>query len=190
MKQVGPQFEFALRRGKYFTIFFFFFCLCFLGLHPLHVEVPRLGAESELQLLATAATQQPGIRVASATYTTARGNIRSLIHWVRPGIKTESSWILVRFVTCRATMGTPYNIFSFRNKINIVISEGASDFKSMNFYVRYNQLFCKVINVNQNAILHFVTTQTNKGSHLLQAAHMDQALSRVLHQLYFQSSSQ
>ena len=32
-----------------FFILFFFFCL--LGLHPQHMEVPRLGVESELQLL-------------------------------------------------------------------------------------------------------------------------------------------
>ena len=31
--------------------------------------------------------------------TTARGNARSLTHWARPGIKPESSWILVRFVS-------------------------------------------------------------------------------------------
>ena len=29
---------------------FFFFLLCFLGPHPKHMEVPRLGTESELQL--------------------------------------------------------------------------------------------------------------------------------------------
>ena len=34
------------------TIFFFFFV--FLGLHPWHMEVPRLGVKSELQLSATA----------------------------------------------------------------------------------------------------------------------------------------
>ena len=33
------------------SIFFFFF-FCFLGLHQRHMEVPMLGAESELQLLA------------------------------------------------------------------------------------------------------------------------------------------
>ena len=33
-----------------FTRFFFFFC--FLGPYPQHMEVPRLGVESELQLLA------------------------------------------------------------------------------------------------------------------------------------------
>ena len=31
---------------------FFFFFFCFLRLHPRHMEVPRLGAERGLQLLA------------------------------------------------------------------------------------------------------------------------------------------
>ena len=35
----------------------------------------------------------------SATYTTAQGNAGSISHWVRPGIKPASSWILVRFVS-------------------------------------------------------------------------------------------
>ena len=43
---------------KHFTEFFFLFC--FLGPHPWHVEVPRLGVESELQLPAyTTATATP-----------------------------------------------------------------------------------------------------------------------------------
>ena len=46
---------------------FFCFLLLFLGggAHPWHMEVPRLGVESELQLL---------------TYTTAHSNTRSLTH--------------------------------------------------------------------------------------------------------------
>ena len=48
-----------------------------------------------------------GIRAASVTYTTAQGNARSLAHWVRPGIKPMSSWILVRFIIHWATTGTP-----------------------------------------------------------------------------------
>ena len=36
---------------------------------------------------------------ASMTYTTADGNAGSLIHWRRPGIEPESSWIWVRFIT-------------------------------------------------------------------------------------------
>ena len=41
---------------------FVLFCFCFLGPHPRHMEDPRLGVQSELQLLATAtatATQDP-----------------------------------------------------------------------------------------------------------------------------------
>ena len=40
-------------------------------------------------------------------YATALSNARHLTHWVRPGIEPVSSWILVRFLTCWATMGTP-----------------------------------------------------------------------------------
>ena len=73
-------------------IFFFF---TFLGPHLQHVEVPRLGIEKKLQLLAYAtatATRNP-----SAIFVRAHPNARSLTHWVRPGIKPTSSWILVRW---------------------------------------------------------------------------------------------
>ena len=42
--------------------------------------------------------QQHKIWAASATYNTAHSNTRSLIHWVRPGIKPTTSWILLGFV--------------------------------------------------------------------------------------------
>ena len=54
--------------------------------------------------LPTPRPQQCGIWATSATYTTARGNTRSLTHWVRPGIKSTFSWILVGFVNCWATV--------------------------------------------------------------------------------------
>ena len=56
----------------------------FLELLWQHMEVPRLGVELELLLLA---------------YTTAHGNTGSLTHWERPGIKPATSWFLVRFVS-------------------------------------------------------------------------------------------
>ena len=60
----------------------FFVCVClfvFLGLHPWHMEVPRLGVKSELQLPAyTTATQQRQIQATSVSYTTAHGNAKSL----------------------------------------------------------------------------------------------------------------
>ena len=42
----------------YFPFFFFFFFV-FLGLHPQHMEVPKLGVDSELQLLAYKPQPQP-----------------------------------------------------------------------------------------------------------------------------------
>ena len=66
-----------------------FFCCCFLvfvflGPHLWQMEVPRLGGNSELQLL---------------TYTTADGKTRSLTHWARPWIEPTTSWLLVRFIS-------------------------------------------------------------------------------------------
>ena len=51
-----------------------FFCYCcsysFLGPQLWHVEIPRLGIELELQLLAFATDTEMWDRAASATYTT------------------------------------------------------------------------------------------------------------------------
>ena len=55
--------------------------------------------------------QQWRIQAASATNTTAHGNVRSLTHWVRHGIESAPSWILVRFETCWATTQLPNYIF-------------------------------------------------------------------------------
>ena len=66
----------------------------FLGLHPWHMQIPRLGVELELQMLAyTTATATPDPSLAS------RGNTGSMTHWTRPGIKLASSWILVGFIS-------------------------------------------------------------------------------------------
>ena len=46
----------------------------FLGSHLWHMEAPRLRVKSELHLTYTTATATLGIRDASATYATARGN--------------------------------------------------------------------------------------------------------------------
>ena len=61
--------------------FVFFF---FSGPHLQHMEIPRLGVESELRLPA---------------YIPAHGNARSPAHWARPGIEPATSQILVGFVT-------------------------------------------------------------------------------------------
>ena len=56
----------------------------FLGLHPLHMEVPRQGVKLELQLLAYTTAPATGDQ---SCYTTVHGNARSLTHRARPKIE-------------------------------------------------------------------------------------------------------
>ena len=98
-----------------FYRFFVLFCfLFFLGLHPQHTEVPRLGVESKLQLWLRPQPQQHGIQVASVTYTTVHGNAGSLTHLARPGIKPTSSWILVRFISTAPHWELPREFFKIQ----------------------------------------------------------------------------
>ena len=83
-------------------IFFFFFC--FLGLHSWHMDVPKLGVELELQLLAYTTAMATSVTYTTAmatsvTYTTAPGNAGSLTHWARTGIEPATSWFVVRFIS-------------------------------------------------------------------------------------------
>ena len=59
------------------------------------------------------------------SYTAAHGNTRSLTHWVGPGIKTTSSWILISFLTHWATTGILKIYFCLSKKpMNYVSKEG------------------------------------------------------------------
>ena len=95
-----------------FLSIFFFLVSVFWGLHPWHMEVPRLGAELKLQLLAyttVMATWDPSC-VCDLHHSLWQHRILnplSKAHWAKPGIEPTSSWILVRFRYCWATMGTP-----------------------------------------------------------------------------------
>ena len=53
---------------------------CFLRLHLRCIEVPRLGSSQSCSRQPTPQPQQFGVRVTSATYTTAHSNARSLTH--------------------------------------------------------------------------------------------------------------
>ena len=77
----------SLLLGVFIYLFFF--------LQPKlwHKEVPSLGVESKLQLGPMPQSWQSWIQAASATYPAACGNVRSLIHWARPGIALLSSHI-------------------------------------------------------------------------------------------------
>ena len=76
---------------NHFCILFYFF----LGLYLQHMEVPRLGVESELQLPASATateTWDPSC-ICDLHHSTRQ------YHGARSGIKPVSLWILVRFIT-------------------------------------------------------------------------------------------
>ena len=63
------------------TLVFLFIYLSFLGPHPWHMEVPKLGSKSEsysCQLIPQ--PQQRQIWASSVTYTAANGNAGSLTH--------------------------------------------------------------------------------------------------------------
>ena len=86
-------------------LYLFIYLFSFLGPHLRHMEVPRLGSNWSCSCQPRPQPHQN--QTTSATQATAHGNAGSLNHWLRPGIKTASSWILVKFITHWATTGTP-----------------------------------------------------------------------------------
>jgi len=96
-----------------------FFCLfaCFLRLHQQHMEVPRLGVKSEScscwPMLQPQSHQGRIQAIPMQDPYHSHANTRSLTHWARPGIKPQSPWILVRFVTHWTTVETPQEVFFF-----------------------------------------------------------------------------
>ena len=87
-----------------FVLFFGVFSFCFvlfvfLGPHLRHMEVPRLGVWLELLLPAYATASATPNPSCVCDLTTAHGKARSLTYWARPGIKPETSWLLVGFVS-------------------------------------------------------------------------------------------
>ena len=75
----------VITQFSHITNSFLFLFFCFVGPHPQHMEVPRLGVKSQ--------PQQPGIQAASETHTTVHSNARSLTHRARPEIELASSWM-------------------------------------------------------------------------------------------------
>ena len=95
---------------KGFFLFFFFFFF-FLGLHLWHMEVPRVGVYSELQLpIYTTATAIPDPS-------------HILTHWARPGTEPASLWILIGCLPAELQwkLQTPQPFFKI-NSCNIIVS--------------------------------------------------------------------
>ena len=85
--------------NSFFFFFFFFFGLVFLELHRGIWRFPGQGSNRSCRCWPTPEPQQRQIWAISATYTTAHGNTGSLTHWARTGIKPNTSWFLVGFVS-------------------------------------------------------------------------------------------
>ena len=88
--------------GPFRTMYFFvcFFCFVFLGLHPWHIEVPRLGVQSELQLLAYAratGTRDPS-HIHDVHHSSWRCQILNLLIESRDQT-LKTSWFLVGFIS-------------------------------------------------------------------------------------------
>ena len=87
--------------------FCLFVCFWFLGLHPWHMEVPRLGLESELQLPACtiATAMQDPSRICHLHHSSQECRIPNPLAKTRDWtcILMDTSWIHF----CCSTMGTP-----------------------------------------------------------------------------------
>ena len=105
------SFLFSFSLSFFLSFPFFVVIVVFLGWHLQHMEIPKLGNESEVQL--PAYTTQHQIRAMSATYTAAHGNARSLTPQTRPGIKSMSLWMLVGFVTAEPQQELQLHFFFF-----------------------------------------------------------------------------
>ena len=94
-----------------------FFFLGFLGLHPHHMKVSRLGVELELQLLASAtATATPGLsRVLDRHHSSQQHRILNPLSKARD--RTRILMVPSRICFHCATPGTPNITFLKRNKI-------------------------------------------------------------------------
>ena len=98
--RVQPSQGDAQGRGLNCPIFFVLSFLFFFSWpHLQHMEVPKLGVESELQLRPTPQPQQLQIQTkTSLTYAAACSNVGFLIQRARPGIELASSrrlhWVL------------------------------------------------------------------------------------------------
>ena len=145
--------------------FIYSFLFVFLGLYPRHMEVPRLGVESEQQPLAYT-TDSPSnvgselhleLILQFLIYATTPVNAGSSTHWAGPGIEPASSCVLVGFVTAEPQIQCSLIHFLLWSKLGpvcclVLVSFLGSIVKPNIILHRYNwlQLF---LAINRTCIL-------------------------------------
>ena len=99
-----------------FILFLFLIIIIFWGLHPWHMETPRLGVESELQLLAYATATQDLSHVCDLHHSSQQCWILNSLRG-RDGICVlkDTSWIHF----CCATMRTPAVLLSSQDFLKL-----------------------------------------------------------------------
>ena len=102
----------SLIHCEFIFLSFFFFALC----RAASSAYGGSQARGPIRAVATGPRQSQshsnvGSEPASATYTTAHVNARSLTHRARPGTKPATSWFLVGSVNHCAAMRTPVSLF-------------------------------------------------------------------------------
>ena len=106
--------ETATKSLHIFLGFWFCFLFCLLGLRLQHMEVPRLGVKSELQLPAhTTATATPVPGLIFDLHHSAR-QCRILNPLSEARDQTLDLTVPSRIRFCCATMGTPWHCFKHR----------------------------------------------------------------------------
>ena len=96
----------------FFHTVFIFVYLFFLGPLLQHMELPGWRSNQSCSCWPTPQPQQHQIRATSVAYAAVCHNTGSLTHWARPGIEPSSSWIIVEFLACWATTGTPASFYT------------------------------------------------------------------------------
>ena len=118
---------------KLFLIKKIFFCL--LGLHPQHMEVPRLRAESELQLLAytTATAMWDLIHIGDSLHSSWKHWLINLLR--KPRDQTHILMDTSQIHYFWATVGTPFWISYF------FLSQFSSIFIYLFIYFKFNEFY-------------------------------------------------
>ena len=83
----------------FYFILFYFILLSFWGCTPSIWKFPGEGSNKSHSCWPMPQPQPQQHGIWAMSYTTAHRNSGSLTHGMRPGIKPECSWILVRFIT-------------------------------------------------------------------------------------------
>ena len=121
----------------------------------------------------TPQSQKRGIRAASVTYTTAHGNAGSSTYWAVPGIKPESSWMLVGFINHWAMTGTPQVFDVYLNTFFISLSSSFCSCFLYNFkYVGHIFMLTLQIFLSSNSMSSIISSSVSINFFILIMGHL------------------